>query len=139
MIWRLTALIVSLPILSVLIYHNLPAQSAQRSSVQANSQTMPTPPPSASATPQAYYYPNAHIVHNTNNTELESTDNIALITDWYQEQLRSLKPQSTSFIKNDTNGVVTNQLVATHDGQTISVSIQKEANDKTTHITISQK
>lgn len=110
----------------------------------------PTPTSSPIPTPSAtviikqevgdlsnFKYPNSSQVGSLENgIKLESSDDPKVITDWYEEKIRSLGFKSKSFVKTNTNGQVLNKLVAASAEKEVRVEIAKSAGSTKVLITV---
>jgi len=100
-----------------------------------------TPIPTATNSPQqntsSFQYPNATQVNaNGDTTYYESHDSPSMITDWYKAKIRSMGMNTTSFVQNNTNDNVLNQLVGSDGKRNIRVEITKPNGKTTVKITV---
>lgn len=126
------------------------------------SPTSPTPTPSATPSPSSnnsqvtikqavkdnsstsqtfnlsdFKYPNSSQVGSVaNGIKLESSDDPKIVTDWYEEKIKSLGFKSKSFVKTNTNGQILNKLVAASVDKEVRVEIEKSAGSSKVIITV---
>ncbi len=86
-----------------------------------------------------FLYPNAKTITNSaGTTTLETTDQPAVITNWYKNQLHQQSFTTTTVIQTNTNNIIENKLVGSKDDQTIAIAISKNPSDEMTHIEVSK-
>lgn len=103
----------------------------------------PTPTPSKAPISQIFNledfkYPSSkQISCLENNCLLESNDNHDLITNWYEEKIKSLGFKSKSFVKTSSNGKVLNKLVGGMSDREVRVEIEKLSGESKISIKVS--
>lgn len=120
-------------------------------SPSASPNTTPTPirvssPPSVTRLPaprleiNQLRYPNSTQISTTGSSlDLESSDNVDTITNWYEDKIRSLFGNAKSFVKTKTNGKVLNKLVASGNLGEITVEISQDAHLSRVRISVNTK
>ena len=85
----------------------------------------------------AFIYPNAILISKSEiKIILNSSDNPDEITKWYEQKIKSLSLNTTSFVKTKTNDDVLNKLVAASEQRKVSVEIEKSHQENITKITV---
>ena len=93
---------------------------------------IPTPPSLSS-----YTYPGSKTITTAPaKLELESTDSVQKITDWYKNRVDELNFNAKAFAQTSTNGEVFNKLSAAKPGEKIEVSIKKSQTTSNVLITV---
>lgn len=127
---------VKAPTVTPFLHSSLP------SSGQAGQAPTPTNSPTVSehysGTLQLFVYPNSRVIASTDTSRsLESSDGPDAITSWYKEKIMERGMTSRSFVQTKTNGNVLNALVATGNGQKISITIKSRQPLSTVSIDVS--
>lgn len=82
-------------------------------------------------------YPNSQQTNSSGNTiYYESTDSPNAITDWYKTKIKSMGMNTTSFIQNNSNNNVLNQLIGSDGRRNIRVEITKPAGENIAKIAV---
>lgn len=84
-----------------------------------------------------FHYPNSIKMNlDGENLDLESSDSIDLITNWYKDKINSLGLTSKSFVATNTNGHVLNHLVGADNDREVVIEIIKPSNQNITKIRV---
>lgn len=79
-------------------------------------------------------YPNSTKI---SNTVFQTTDTPQQVTNWYKEKIINLGMRTTSVIQTSTNGTIKNKLVASDGKREIEIDIEKDKEDSTVRIEVS--
>ena len=116
------------------------------STTTPNTTSIPTPTsqrtltqtPSTQGNINDFLYPGAtQTGNNGNSTNLRTSDDAQVVTNWYKDKIKSLGWNATSAIENNTNSDISNQLVASNGSREIRIQITKNNNSSTVNITVS--
>ncbi len=93
----------------------------------------PTPTPLSDNTvytDTAFRFPNSKVIHERQGKlELESSDNVVTITDWYKQLIERQHMNTKTFVQTKANGKVNNKLVANSAKEEWEITIQQESDD----------
>ncbi len=98
----------------------------------------PTQATSSTGSLNDFIYPNSSVQSQSGNAvTLLSTDDATVITNWFKNKIQQLGMNTTSFITTNTNGNVSNKLVASNGSLHISVDISKSPGSNQVTVAVS--
>lgn len=85
----------------------------------------------------SFIYPNSKIISQTESeTVLESTDDVEVVTSWYQQKIKEGGFNIKNFVKTKVNGKVENKLSGVSNETKIDIDITKSEDSSVTRIII---
>lgn len=116
-----------------------PLPTPMPTAIPATEKPLPSPTQSPEQTElSAFRYPNATIQKQSDTTlTVQSSDDPALITQWYEEKIKSLGFGSRSVAKTNSNGNIEHKMGAVKNGKRVAIAITKTPATQNTTVTIS--
>lgn len=110
-------------------------QPLQNTSIPTNTPT--SQPQNQNTSNTSWQYPNSQQTNSQGNTSTyQSADDPATIANWYKNKIQSLGMNTTSFIQNEVNGNISNELVGSNGSNSVRISIMRNTGQSTVTITV---
>jgi hypothetical protein len=87
----------------------------------------------------SWVYPGASVVNDQHGVQSTSSDDPGRITKWYEDKIKSLSMQVSTFVRTNANGAVKNTLGASGRDENIHVEISKNSGSDMTSIVVTRQ
>lgn len=115
--------------------------SASRPSPVTRTIQSPTATPAPLTTPGSddWKYPGSSVIsRGTDRLSLETPDEPATVTSWYENRIRTLGYSARTSVRTQTNGNTENKLAASGRDGTISITVTRNSGGRVTSVTVAK-